>query len=612
MKHFYLLFTFLISAVSFAQLAPPAELQAYYSDVDFTKTQLDLFDDLAVTTAVKHTNGLSYTPGIWESSKVTDEDIDNPNNVILFYGYSDTDGNGVTDRSRNKNLNGGGTGDWNREHVFPQSLANPSLNSSGTSGPPYADGHNLRPSDVQMNSDRGNKKFAAGSGNAGNTSASSSLWYAGDEFKGDAARIIMYMYTRYGTQCLPYFAVSGTTNSIDPNMIDLLLEWNAEDPVSLIEDNRNTFHGDLSNTYAQGNRNPFIDNPYLATVIWGGTPAENRWGEQPEADTVAPTVPTGLVASNPTEDTVDLTWTASTDDTAVVTYIIYVDGVLYTSTSGTATTFTVTGLDPETTYVFTILAKDAANNSSAQSTSDTATTLAGTPAGTSCINPVEQDFELMPANNSSYSSRTWTDSYGEWNATKARTDQNINGSRAIVIDVRGSNIGSLTSPLIGGGIADLTLTMQQVYSGSGGTLNIYVNGVLKGDVTYDATVQTATVSDINVEGDITVVIQDDNTSNGARVAIDNLFWTCYETLSTSEFDLNQTKIYPNPLNGSLLNIEVKQDTRFEIYDILGKSIITGNVTPTNKEANVSRLSKGVYIMKLESANGTITKKIIKN
>lgn len=24
-------------------------------------------------------------------------------------------------------------------------------------------------------------------------------------------------------------------------------------------------------------RNPFIDNPYLATVIWGGTAAENRW-----------------------------------------------------------------------------------------------------------------------------------------------------------------------------------------------------------------------------------------------------------------------------------------------------------------------------------------------
>jgi|GEM_PF-5174026 len=43
------------------------------------------------------------------------------------------------------------------------------------------------------------------------------------------------------------------------------------------EDNRNTYHGNTANTYAQGNRNPFIDNPYLATVIWGGPVAENRW-----------------------------------------------------------------------------------------------------------------------------------------------------------------------------------------------------------------------------------------------------------------------------------------------------------------------------------------------
>lgn len=60
-------------------------------------------------------------------------------------------------------------------------------------------------------------------------------------------------------------------------MIDLFLKWNAEDPVSQLEDNRNTYHGNTTNTYAQGNRNPFIDNPYLATVIWGGPAAQNRW-----------------------------------------------------------------------------------------------------------------------------------------------------------------------------------------------------------------------------------------------------------------------------------------------------------------------------------------------
>ena len=60
-------------------------------------------------------------------------------------------------------------------------------------------------------------------------------------------------------------------------MSQIFLQWNAEDPVSPLEDARNNFHGNTANTYAQGNRNPFIDNPYLATQIWGGTPAQNRW-----------------------------------------------------------------------------------------------------------------------------------------------------------------------------------------------------------------------------------------------------------------------------------------------------------------------------------------------
>jgi hypothetical protein len=85
------------------------------------------------------------------------------------------------------------------------------------------------------------------------------------------------MYLRYPSQCLPINVGNGATVATDANMIQLFLQWNAEDPVSTYEDNRNTYHGNASNTYAQGNRNPFIDNPYLATIIWGGPVAENRW-----------------------------------------------------------------------------------------------------------------------------------------------------------------------------------------------------------------------------------------------------------------------------------------------------------------------------------------------
>ncbi|MEJ6791834.1 MAG: endonuclease [Lacinutrix sp.] len=46
----------------------------------------------------------------------------------------------------------------------------------------------------------------------------------------------------------------------------------ADDPVDIYEVNRNN---NFETT--QGNRNPFIDNPYLATIIWGGDNAANTW-----------------------------------------------------------------------------------------------------------------------------------------------------------------------------------------------------------------------------------------------------------------------------------------------------------------------------------------------
>ena len=54
-----------------------------------------------------------------------------------------------------------------------------------------------------------------------------------------------------------------------------LLKWNAEDKVSPLELQRNN-----EIEKVQGNRNPFIDNPYLATKIFGevaGHSPENLW-----------------------------------------------------------------------------------------------------------------------------------------------------------------------------------------------------------------------------------------------------------------------------------------------------------------------------------------------
>lgn len=256
---FILLFT-----TAFAQ-------QSYYSDVDLTLSGMALKDELSTKITVTHTNNLSYTE-IWSALKIVDLDPNNSSNILLVYGYDDTDGDITTDLTRNKNSNGGNTGDWNREHTYPKSLGTPDLGTSG----PGADAHMLRPSDVQRNSLRGSKKFLGGTGTS--KVVNNIYWYPGDEWKGDIARMMMYMYLRYGNRCLPTGVAGGLTVASDANMVELLLDWNAEDPVSAIELSRNDYLELTSNTYGQGNRNPFIDNPFLATRIWGGQGAEDTWG----------------------------------------------------------------------------------------------------------------------------------------------------------------------------------------------------------------------------------------------------------------------------------------------------------------------------------------------
>lgn len=241
------------------------QIPAYYASIDFTLSELALKAELADLITSTHTSPTSYSE-VWAVLQSSDLDPTNSAVVLLMYGYNDADASVINDRTRDKDNYGGSTGQWNREHVFPKSLGSPDLGTSG----PGSDPHNLRASDVQMNGDRGNKMYASGAGNA---SSVGSNWYPGDEWKGDAARIIMYMYLRYGNRCLPSAVAVGSTNAIDAGMIDLLLDWNAEDDVSTFEMNRNN-----AIQSAIGNRNPFIDNPHIANLIWEGAIAEDTWG----------------------------------------------------------------------------------------------------------------------------------------------------------------------------------------------------------------------------------------------------------------------------------------------------------------------------------------------
>ena len=298
----------IITLLFFTSLQVLWAQQPYYNNVNLTLTGQDLYFELQEK--IDQASSTYNYGQIRNMMKVADEDPNNSNNVLLIYGYNDDDNNCITDRTRDKDDFGGTSCEYNREHVFPRSLANPGMgNANNNRTGIVADPHNLRPADQQMNNNRGNRKLGPGSGNAGNTGADT--FYPGEEWKGDVARMMMYMYTRYGAQCLPSLGGVGSREG-STQMLQMYLQWNVEDPVSDIEDQRNPY---LENVY--GNRNPFIDNPYLATIIWGGPVAEDRWGIADVADFDAQSI---TVYPNPASEVI---WVGNSTSFDFEKYTIY-------------------------------------------------------------------------------------------------------------------------------------------------------------------------------------------------------------------------------------------------------------------------------------------------
>ncbi len=162
----------------------------------------------------------------------SDEDPENPGHVILIYTRDSVKGEWDYPN-------------WNREHVWPQSKFG--------SADARTDAHHIAPADVAENSYRGNKPFS---------SVESGSYEPHDDIKGDVARMLFYMDARYDDLNL----------SDDPEGNEMgyhaeLLQWHFDDPVDDFEKRRNEVIYEH-----QGNRNPFIDHPQLAWLIYHDHP----------------------------------------------------------------------------------------------------------------------------------------------------------------------------------------------------------------------------------------------------------------------------------------------------------------------------------------------------
>ncbi|MDP7591549.1 MAG: endonuclease [Litorilituus sp.] len=278
----------------------------YVESTYYTKSNAAIDSDIiafkqAVHEDIKvgHTQ-LTYNQ-VWTALIETDEDPDNPENIMLLYT-----GKSIA-KAENASVNNNAPDSWNREHVWSKSHGFPNSSQLG-----YTDIHHLRPADASINSLRSNYDFDNGGEPAydGSTVTENNLlsgisWEPRDIVKGDVARMMFYMAVRYEQ--------SSDLNMPDLTLVDKvetegsefgklcsLYDWHKNDPVDSQEIERN------NNVYElQGNRNPFIDHPE-----W----VEKIYSVQCEAlEITMPTVSVGAIEVKEGED-VSLTANVNIDE----------------------------------------------------------------------------------------------------------------------------------------------------------------------------------------------------------------------------------------------------------------------------------------------------------
>ena len=290
----FVLSSFFVLTVSAKSVTPAASLPTYYKDID-GKAGKTLFDAVQKVTKTGYSS-LGYD-GLWTAFKTTDK----KSNGQVWDMYSNCNWTFGSDQCGSYSNE---CDCYNREHSIPKSWF------GGSTSGPGCDIFHLVPTDGKVNGMRSNyafgevssasytydgaKKGSAKSititggntiaGNTGTTiSASGTVFEPRDEYKGDFARGYMGSLLRWAGEKAfttgegsDIFTTTFTTGSFGLTKygVALLMKWHRQDPVSKKEIDRNN---GIQQT--QGNRNPFIDYPYLAEYIWGEKAGETLYLE---------------------------------------------------------------------------------------------------------------------------------------------------------------------------------------------------------------------------------------------------------------------------------------------------------------------------------------------
>ena len=154
----------------------------------------------------------------------------------------------------------------------------------------------------------------------------------------------------------------------------------------------------------------------------------------PTPDATAPTGPSSLSASATSTSQINLSWPAATDNVGVSSYVLTRNGTqIYT---GTALSFSDTGLSASTSYTYKVIAKDAVGNPSTGATTTGTTKTAATPSPTPTPTPTADTTKPSQPTNakgkiefdglkfSYFTNLTWSPSYDNIGVTSYEVKRN--------------------------------------------------------------------------------------------------------------------------------------------------------------------------------------------
>lgn len=326
-------------------------------------------------------------------------------------------------------------------------------------------------------------------------------------------------------------------------------------------------------------------------------------------DEEAPSTPDNLEALNITETSLNLNWNFSTDNVKVKEYNIYQDNIKVSSTE--ATNFALTGLNPNTKYIFSVAAVDYAGNESKDKNEITITTLNksisyceskgnrikyewidlvsfGDMTNTTGHNNGYADFTNLIATvtagntndltiSADFSGSTYKEFFSVW--IDYNQDGNFEESERVV------NTSTKSK-------ADIVTSIKIPDNAMLGSTRMRVS------MKYNSVQNSCELFDDGEVEDYTVNI----VKSSARQS---------KTLKTNNNVLIGLQIYPNPVS-KFLNIRTDKtlkNAHYKIIDTNGKTVDEDSFSPS---INIEKLKIGVYFIRIYDENTKYSKPFIKS